>query len=67
MRRIEKWRLVIGIIAMISIVMMWMNKGMISIESLPLLITTLAVSLFKIIVLALGIYVIKHFLTKLKK
>ena len=67
MKKIEKWRLIVGIIAMISIVMMWMNKGMISIESLPLLITTLAVSLVKIIVFVLGIYVIKHFLTKLKK
>ena len=67
MKKTEKWRLIVGIIAMISIAMMWVNKGMISIESLPLLITTLAVSLVKIIVFALGIYVIKHFLTKLKK
>ena len=70
----EPWRIVVGIIAIIYIIFMWVKKDIVSIfantpkeEALPMIVTTLAVSLFKVVVIAGGILLVKWIIGKMKK
>ena len=70
----EPWRIVVGIIAILYIIFMWVQKDIVSIyttmpqeEVLPLIATTIAVSLIKVVVIAGGILLIKWGISKLNK
>ena len=70
----EPWRIVVGVLAIAWIVFMWVKKDIVSIYStmpkeqvLPLIATTLAVSLLKVAVLAGAILLIKWVIGKWKK
>ena len=73
-RKKEPWRIAVGVLAIIWIVFMWVKKDIVSIyttmpkeQVLPLIVTTLAVSLVKVAVLAGAILLIKWLWGKLKK
>lgn len=62
----EPWRIIVGIIAIVYIIFLWVKKDMVSIyttmpqeEVVPLIVTTLAVSLIKVSVIAGGILLMK--------
>lgn len=70
----EPWRIVVGIIAIIYIIFMWVKKDIVSIyttmpqeEVLPLIITTIVVSLIKVIIITGGILLFKWIINKIKK
>lgn len=70
----EPWRIVVGVIAMIYIIFMWVKKDIVSIyatmpqeEVVPLIVTTVVVSLIKVAVIAGGILLVKWCVSKLKK
>lgn len=69
----EPWRFVVGTIAVIWIIFMWIKKDIASVyastpqeEVLPLIITTLAVSLIKVAVIAGGVLLIKWIIRKIR-
>jgi hypothetical protein len=70
----EPWRMIVGIIAIVFIVYMWVEKDIISISTtmpqeqvIPLIATTIAVSLIKVGAIAGGIFLIKWVISKTKK
>ena len=70
----EPWRMIVGIIAIVFIVYMWVEKDIISISTtmpqeqvIPLMATTIAVSLIKVGTIAGGILLIKWIISKTKK
>ena len=70
----EPWRIVTFIIAAAYIVYMWVEKGILALystmtpeEALPLAVTTVAVSLLKVALLAGWILFLKWIAGKLKK
>ena len=69
----EPWRIIVGIISIAFIVYMWMKKDIMTIyatmpkeEVTPLIATTIAVSLIKVVVIAGGILLIKWVIHKFK-
>ena len=73
MGKIEPWRLIVGIIAVGYIIFMWSKKDIFAIysampqeQALPLVITTVAVSLIKIAALAGGIFLVRWIVRKIK-
>jgi len=73
-RKKEPWRIVVGVLAVAWIVFMWVKKDIVSIyttmpkeQIVPLIVTTLAVSLLKVAVLAGVILLVKWLWGKLKK
>lgn len=70
----EPWRLVIGIVAIVYIIFMWVKKDIVSIyismpkdQVIPVIITTVLVSLLKVVVLAFVVWFIKWLISKIKK
>ena len=70
-RKKEPWRIVVGIIAIAYIVYMWVKKDILTIyatmpkeQVAPLLATTIAVSLIKVVAIAGGILLIKWLIRK---
>ena len=70
----EPWRIIVGILAIIYIVYMWIKKDIITIyttmpeeQVIPLITTTIVVSLIKIITITGGILLIKWIISKTKK
>ena len=70
----EPWRIVVGILACAFIVYMWVEKDIMAIyattpskEVLPLIVTTIVVSLTKVAAIAAGIMLIKWVIGKMKK
>ncbi len=70
----EPWRIVVGVIAIIYIIYMWVEKDVVAIysampaeQALPLIVTTIAVSLFKVGAITVGILFIKWIVAKFKK
>ena len=62
----EPWRIILCIISVLFILFMWIKKDIVSIyttmpeeQVLPLIVTTIAVSLVKVIAIAGGILLIK--------
>ena len=69
----EPWRIAAGILAIAFIVYMWVEKDIITIyttmpkeQVAPLIVTTIAVSLIKVAVIAGGILLIKWIISKFK-
>lgn len=70
----EPWRIIVGILAIIYIVYMWIKKDIITIyttmpeeQVIPLITTTIVVSLIKVITITGGILLIKWIISKIKK
>ncbi len=70
----EPWRIIVGCIAIAYIVYMWAEKDVMSIyatmpkeQAIPLIVTTIMVSLIKVAAIAGGILLIKWMINKLKK
>ncbi|MBE5866362.1 MAG: hypothetical protein E7292_09165 [Lachnospiraceae bacterium] len=70
----EPWRIVVGIIAIVYILFMWVKKDIVSIyatmpqeEVIPLIVTTVVVSLVKVAVITVGIMLIKWGIRKVQK
>ena len=70
----EPWRIVVGVLAIIYIIYMWMEKDIVAIyssmtaeQALPLVVTTVAVSLVKVGAIAVGILFVKWIVGKIKK
>ena len=69
----EPWRIAVGILAIAFIVYMWVEKDIITIyttipkeQAVPLIATTIAVSLIKVAAIAGGILLIKWIISKFK-
>ena len=69
----EPWRIIVGIIAIAYIVYMWVEKDIMTIyttmpkeQVVPLIATTIAVSLIKVAAIAGGILLIKWIISKFK-
>lgn len=72
-KRKKSLRIVIGIIAAISIISMWVEKDIVSVytsmpqeEVIPLIATTVAVYLIKVVAIAGGIMLIKLVIGKIR-
>ena len=70
----EPWRIVVGILAIIYIVYMWVEKDVLAIyasmpkeEALPLIVTTIVVSLVKVAIIVIGILFIKWIIGRINK
>ena len=70
----EPWRIIVAIISIAFIIYMWVEKDIIAIyssmpaeQALPLAVTTVAVSLFKVAMLTVGILLIKWIAGKFMK
>ena len=70
----EPWRIILFIISVLFILFMWIKKDIVSIyttmpeeQVLPLMVTTIAVSLVKVIAIAGGILLIKLLVGKFGK
>ena len=69
----EPWRIIVGIITIAYIVYMWVEKDIMTIyttmpkeQVVPLIATTIAVSLIKVAAIAGGILLIKWIISKFK-
>ena len=69
----EPWRIIVGIIAIAYIVFMWVKKDIVAIyttlpaeQVVPLIATTIVVSLVKVAAIAGGILLIKWTISKFK-
>jgi hypothetical protein len=72
-KKIEPWRIIVFVIAVAFIIGMWVKKDIAEIyatvpaeQVVPLIVTTVAVSLVKVAVIALGIYIIQWIAKKIK-
>ena len=63
----EPWRIVVAIISIIFIIGMWVKKGISMEMNLPLLLTTLTVSLTKVLVFAGFILLVRYILSRIRK
>ena len=70
----EPWRIIVGILAIAFIVYMWVKKDIMTIyttmpkeQVVPLIATTIAVSLIKVAAIAGGILLIKWIIGKITK
>lgn len=73
-KKVERWRIVVGIISVIFIISMWVKNDIASIYStmpkedvIPVILTSVAVILLKAVVIAVAIILIKWIITKMKK
>ena len=73
-RKKEPWRIVVGILAMAFIIYTWIDKDILDIYStmpkeqvVPLIVTTIIVTLVKVCGIALAIFSIKFIISKIKK
>ena len=69
----EPWRIIVGILSVAFIVYMWIKEDILAIyatapteQIVPMIVTTLAVSLAKVAALAGGILLVKWLLRKFK-
>ena len=73
MRKKEPWRIIVGLISLAFIVYLWIDKDLMAIyttmpkeQAVPLITTTVVVSLIKITVIAGGVLLIKWVIGKIK-
>ncbi len=73
-KKIELWRIIAFVISVAFIVFVWVKKDIAEIyatmpqeQIVPLVVTTIAVSLLKVAVIAGGILLIKWIVRKIKK
>lgn len=69
----EPWRIAVGIISVIFIIFMWIKNDIISIyttmpkeQILPLIATTVAVSVLKVAIITAAILLVKWLIKKVK-
>lgn len=74
MKKTERWRIIVGIVSILYILFMWMQKDIADIYStmpaeqvIPLIVTTVGVTLAKVAVLAVVVLLVKWVLVKMKK
>lgn len=70
----EPWRIVVGVIAIGYIIFTWVQKDVLQLyssmpaeQALPMIVTTVAVSLLKVALLAGAIFLVKWLVGKFKK
>ena len=70
----EPWRIILGTVSIVIIVFLWVKKDIVGIiattsgeEVLPLIVTTVAVTLVKVGLITGGILLIKWIIGKFKK
>ena len=70
----QPWRIIVFIISVLFIVFMWIKKDIVTIyttmpqeQILPLIATTIAVSLMKVAAIAGGVLLIKWIIRKIKQ
>lgn len=70
----EPWRIVVAIISVLFIIFMWVKNDIVAIYStmpkeqiIPLILTTIVVTLIKVGGIALVIFLIKWIMSKIKK
>lgn len=70
----EPWRIIVGIISIAYIIYMWAKKDIVTIytsmpkeQIIPLVATTIAVSLLKVLAIVGGILLLKWIISKIKK
>ena len=70
----EPWRIIVFIISVLYIVFMWVKNDIVAIyttmpaeQIVPLIVTTIAVSLVKVVAIAGGVLLIKWVIGKAKK
>ncbi len=73
MRKKEPWRIVVGLLSIAFIVYLWIDKDIMTIyttmpkeQVVPMVATTVIVSLVKIAVIAGGILLLKWIINKIK-
>ncbi len=73
-RKKEPWRIVVGILAIAFIIYTWIDKDILDVYStmpteqmIPLVATTIAVTLVKVAVITLGIFFIKWIIKRLTR
>ena len=69
----EPWKIIVGIVSILYIIFMWVKKDIVGIyntmpqeQILPLITTTVLVTLAKVVVLAVIIFFVKWVLSKIK-
>lgn len=69
----ETWRIIVGIISIVFIIFMWVKNDIVALyttmpkeQVLPLIITTIMVSLIKVAVIAGIVLIIKWIIKKVK-
>ena len=72
-KRIAPWRIIVFIISVLAIVLLWARKDITEIyatvpedQIFPMIATTVAVSLLKVIVISVAVFVIKWIIDKVK-
>lgn len=70
----EPWRIIVGIIAIAYIMYMWVKKDLITTyttmpdeQVIPLIVTTILVSVIKVAAIVAGILLVKWIVNKLKR
>jgi len=70
----EPWRIIVGVISIVFIIFMWVKKDIVTIyssmpkeEIVPMIATTIVVSLLKVGVIAGAILLIKWLVNKVKR
>ena len=70
----EPWRIIVGIISIVYIIFMWVKKDIVTIytsmpkeQVVPLIATTIVVSLLKVLAIVGGILLLKWIISKIKK
>ena len=73
-KKIEPWRIIVFIISMLFIAFMWVKNDVVSIyatmpeeQVVPLIATTILVSLIKVVAIAGGVLLIKWIVDKIKR
>ena len=73
-RKPEPWRIVAGMISIVYILYMWVEKDITAVyttmpqeQVAPLVVTTVAVSLIKFVAIAGGLFLIKWIIGKVKR
>ena len=72
-KRIAPWRIIVFIISVVAIVLLWANKDITEIyatvpeeQIFPMIATTVAVSLLKVIVISVAVFAVKWIIDKIK-
>lgn len=72
-RQKELWRIIVGIISIVYIIFMWVKKDIVTIytpmpkeQVVPLIVTTIVVSLLKVLAIIGGILLLKWIISKIK-
>ncbi len=63
----EPWRILVGILSIAFIAGMWLKKGISLNMDLPMLVTTLTVSLTKVLVFAGIILLVRYIINRIRK